>query len=96
MVEAAIALPIIILTVMILLRLFVFYLQILNAGIAEHEKVFRDWDAYAGKTMKVYETVTDVEMVKGGILGFDLHKSIESKAYFFNEDVLVRASEIIN
>lgn len=96
MVEAAIALPIIILAIMLLIRLFTFYLQILNTGIKEHEKALEAWDKYSGKTMKVYESIEDVEMVKGGLLGFDVHKRINSKAYFFNEDVLVRAGELID
>ena len=96
MVEAAIALPIIILAIMLLIRLFTFYLQILNTGIKEHEKTLEAWDSYSGKTMKVYESIENVEMIKGGLLGFDLNKRIESKAYFFNEDVLVRAGELID
>lgn len=95
MVEASIAMPIIILVVMLLLRLFVFYLQILNTGIAEHERALSEWDAYSGKTVKIYDSDEKVEMLKGGLLGFDLSKNIESRAYFFNEDVLVRTNEVI-
>ena len=93
MVEAGIALPILILTIMLLLRLFTFYLQILNTGISEHEKALDEWDKYSGKTMKIYESQQDVEMIKGGLLGFDLKKEIHTKAYFFNEGILVRAVE---
>ena len=96
MVEASIAMPIIILAVMLLLRLFTFYLQILNTGIKEHEKALEEWDKFAGKSMRTYETTSDVEMVKGGLLGMDLHKMISTKAYFFNEDVLVRAGDVID
>ncbi len=96
MVEASIAMPIIILTVMLLLRLFVFYLQILNTGVSEHEKAIAEWDKYSGITMRTYETNTEVEMLRGGLLGMDLSKEIESKAYFFNEDFLVRSGEIID
>ena len=96
MVEASLVMPIIILVVMLLLRLFVFYLQILNTGIGEHEKALDEWDKYSGKIMKVYESDAKVEMFKGGLLGIDLLKRIDSKAYFINEDVLVRTGEIIN
>lgn len=96
MVEASLVMPIIVLVVMLLLRLFVFYLQILSTGIEEHEKILSEWDKYSGKIMKVYETDEDVEMLKGGILGMNLRKEIESKAYFFNEDFLVRAGEVID
>lgn len=95
MVEAGMTLPIIILAIMLMLRLFVFYLQILNTGISVHEKALDEWDKYSGKTMKVYESTDNVQMVKGGLLGLDLNKRIESKAYFFNEDMLVRAGGVI-
>ena len=90
MVEAGIALPVLILTIMLLIRLFTFYLQILNTGISEHLAALEEWDKYSGKTMKVYETHKDVEMIKGGLLGFDLKKEIYTKAYFFNEGILAR------
>ena len=96
MVEASIAMPIIILVIMLLLRLFVFYLQILNTGISEHEKALSEWDKYTGKTIEVYETEKEVQMLKDGLLGMNLSKRIDSKAYFFNEDVLVRSGEIID
>ena len=38
MIEAAISLPLIILTAMLLIRMFVFYLDILTAGIKEHRE----------------------------------------------------------
>lgn len=95
MIEASIVMPIIILVIMLLLRLFVFYLQILNTGINEHDKALAEWDKYSGKTIKVYESNREVNMLRGGILGMDLRKEIETKAYFFNEDFLVRSGEVV-
>ena len=95
MVEAGIVLPVIILSVMLLLRLFTFYLEIMTTSVKEHLKVFNAWDSYNGAAMKKYEISNSVELVKGGVLLFDINKKIDSTAYFFNEDNLVRAGEVI-
>lgn len=95
MVEASISLPIIILTVILLLRVFTFYLSILTTGISEHEQALNLWDKYEGKTIKNYEREKKIKMFGGGLLGIDLTKIITTKAYFYNEDVMVRANEII-
>lgn len=95
-VEAGIAMPIIILGVMLMLRLFTFYLQILCTGIQEHEKALEAMQNFNGVGISVYQNVEDVEMLKSGLLGFDLKKSIETKAYLCNEEKLVRANEILH
>ena len=94
MVEASISMPIIILAIILLLRLFTFYLSILTTGINEHEEALDAWDKYSGQTLEVYQKHNEVKMLRGGILGFDLTKRIDTKAYFFNEDNMVRAVEI--
>ena len=45
MIEAAISLPLIILTAMLLIRMFVFYLDILTTGIREHRKALSEQSA---------------------------------------------------
>lgn len=95
MVEASISLPIIILTVMLLIRIFTFYLEILCTGIREHEKAIEEWRAYNGSLMRNYESVEKVEMLKGGLLRFDLSKTVETRAYFYNEDGMVRAKNAL-
>lgn len=94
MVEASISMPLIILAIILLLRLFTFYLSILTTGINEHEAALLAWDKYSGQTLETYENHKEVKMLRGGLLGFDLTKHIDTKAYFFNEDNIVRASEI--
>jgi len=91
MVEAGIALPVVILAVMLLIRLFTFYLEILNTGVSEHMKALEEWDSYSGSTFRTYESMEKVEMLKGGLLGFDVDKEIYTKTYFINEDLMVRA-----
>jgi hypothetical protein len=45
MTEAAISLPLVILTAMLMIRLFVFYLDILVTGIEEHRKALEAQDS---------------------------------------------------
>ena len=96
MVEAAIVIPIIIIGIILLLRLFTFYLEILNTGIKEHEKALEKWDTNKSKLVEIYENTENVEMLKGGLLGINLEKKIYTKAYYFNEDVLVRARMVLD
>ena len=96
MTEAAISLPIIILTVMLMIRLFVFYLDILTTGIEEHRKALQAQDSYSGAVMRVYEEETGVDLLSGGILQRSVSKRLEVRAYLINEDLLVRSGEILD
>ena len=95
MVEAAVSLPIIILAAMLLLRLFVFYLEILTADIEKHKAVMEEQDAYRGAFIRTYSNEEDISMLRGGLLMMDVSKKIEIKAYMINEDILVRSGEIL-
>lgn len=96
MTEAAISLPIVILAAMLLIRLFVFYLDILTAGIEEHKKALEAQDAYNGALLRTYEEDRNVVMLAGGLLERAVSKRIEVKAYLINEDLLVRSGEILD
>lgn len=95
MVEAAISLPLLILAGMLLLRMFVFYLQILTTGIEKHREVMEQQDSYRGAFIRTQSTEENVWMLKGGLLGMDVRKRLEVKAYMINEDILVRSGEIL-
>lgn len=94
MVEAGLAMPVIILAVLLLVRLFTFYIQILTAGVQEHEVALDKMETYSGKTIKSYETECDIEMIRGGLLSSSLKKTIKTQAYLINEDEMVRCIEI--
>ena len=96
MVEAAISLPLIILAAMLMIRLFVFYLDILTTSINEHRKALETQDSYKGAVMRTYEEEAGVDLLKGGILSRDVSKKIKVKAYLINEDMLVRSGEILD
>ena len=96
MVEAAISLPLIIITAMLLIRLFVFYMDILTSGIKEHREALKAQDAYRGVAMRTYETEREVVMLKGGVLKRDVSKRLDVKAYLINEDFMVRSGEALD
>ena len=95
MVEAAISLPVIILAAMLLIRLFVFYLEILTTGIEKHRAVMEQQDAYRGAFIRTHTDEEEISMLRGGLLSIDVSKRLEIKAYMINEDVLVRSGEIL-
>ena len=93
MVEAAICIPILILTAMLLLRMFTFYLEILSTGISEHMSALEAWDSYKGAGLRKYSSETEIKLLRGGLLRKDLTKVIKTRTYMINEDLLVRAGE---
>ena len=95
MVEAAVSLPIIILAAMLLIRLFVFYLEILTTGIERHKEVMEQQDAYRGAFIRTHSDEEEVSLLRGGLLMMDVSKRLEIKAYMINEDMLVRSGEIL-
>lgn len=95
MVEAAVSLPIIILAAMLLIRLFVFYLEILTTGIEKHKEVMEKQDAYRGAFIRTHSDEEEISLLRGGLLIMDVSKRLETKAYMINEDMLVRSGEIL-
>lgn len=94
MVEAAISMPVLIIAAMLMIRLFTFYLEILTAGIAIHKEAMERQDAYGGAAIRTHCDERNISMLKGGLLGIDVHKRIEVRAYMINEDLLVRSGEL--
>ena len=95
-IEAAITFPVIIITAMLLVRLFVFYLDILTTGIREHKKALEAQDSYTGVMMHTYEASEEVVLISGGVLKNNVSKSLSVKAYLINEDFLVRSGEALD
>jgi hypothetical protein len=95
-VEAALIMPVIILTSMLLLRTFTFYLEILSTGISEHMTALEASDEYRGAGVRRYNAEKEVKMLRGGLLRFDLTKRISTRSYMINEDLLVRAGEVFD
>lgn len=96
MVEAAVSLPVIILAGMLMLRMFVFCVEVLTVEIKEHRDALEAQSAYRGALIRTYEKSRDVSLLKGGLLKMDVRKKLEIKAYMINEDLLVRSGEILD
>ncbi len=96
MTEAAITMPLMILTAMLLIRVFTFYLEILSAGISEHMTALEAWDSYRGIGVRKYSSQREVRMLKGGVLKIDLVKTIDTRSCLLNEDNLVRAGDLFD
>lgn len=94
MAAAAISVPVIILAAMLLVRMFVFYLEILTKGIDEHREAMEAQDSYRGIAMRTYRDSEEISLAKGGLLARSVSKRLETKAYLINEDLLVRSGEI--
>ena len=94
MVEGAISLPLVILTAMLLLRTFTFYLEILSTSVGEHMDALEKQDDYRGTGLRVYVDSEEVKLLKGGVLLFDVSKEINTKCYMLNEDLMVRSIEV--
>lgn len=95
-VEAAVSIPVIILAAMLMVRMLVFCMEVLTAGIKEHGEALKAQSAYRGALMSTYEKDREVKLVRGGLLGMDAGKRIEIKAYLINEDLLARSGEVLN
>ena len=79
--------------VMLILILFVFYLNILATGVKGHKEACRRWDSDREAVIKVYRKSESVRMAPAGILRTRPECRLEIRSYEFNEDLLVRAKE---
>lgn len=95
MVEAALSLPLVIITAMLLIRMFVFYLDILTTGVKAHREALEAQDTYSGSFMHTYESSEEVILLRGGVLKRNVSKRIDVRAYLVNEGFLVRSSEAL-
>jgi hypothetical protein len=96
MVEAAVSIPVLILAAMLMVRMLVFCMEVLTSGIRGHKEALKVQRAYSGALMSTYERDREVSLVRGGLLGMDVGKRIEIKAYLINEDLLARSGEVLD
>ena len=94
MAEAAIVVPVLILASMLMIRVFVFYIEILTTGIREHREALAEQASYKGASIKTHNETAEIKLLKGGLLQMDAGKRLKVRTYLINEDFLVRSSEI--
>ena len=85
-VEAAVAIPMI--TAAVLL--------IMATGVKGHKEACRRWDSDREAVIKVYRKSESVRMAPAGILRMRPECRLEIRSYEFNEDLLVRAKEVLH
>ena len=95
-VEASIAIPIITMVVILILNLFVFYLNILVTGVCAHKEVTDAWDSENNVAVKTQTRMERIQMPGTGLLRKSLSSDLEIKSYHFNEDFILRAKELIH
>lgn len=93
-VEAAMVLPILILTILSLILLIVYYFSCLNTQVDLHRQMIKD----AMYCETIFETKTKKEETSseiGGIISMIMNKEIEGRVYMINEANLIRLGEMI-
>lgn len=94
--EAAIVIPIITAVVMLILNLFVFYLNILVTGAKVHGETWKSWDAGTEATIEVHHRTVKAQMASRGILSFLPESERDVRYYELNEDRMTRAKDLIH
>ncbi len=95
MVEAAIAVPVIILAAMLMLRMFVFCLDVLSSSVKLHLEALKESDAYQGKLVSDFSVQKEVVLARSGLLNAAAEKTIKVEMPLYNEDYLVRTNEVV-
>lgn len=95
-VEAAIVIPIITAVVMLILNLFVFYLNILVTSEKVHRDTWKSWDMGTEATLEVHHRNIQTRMASRGILNFLPECERDVRYYELNEDRMTRAKDLIH
>ena len=90
------AIPLITAAVLLILNLFVFSLYLFTALPNGHKEACRRWDSDREAVIKVYRKSESVRMAPAGILRMRPECRLEIRSYEFNEDLLVRAKEVLH
>lgn len=93
-VEAAMVLPILILTILSLILLMVYYFSCLNTQVDLHRQMIEDGmhvDTVFEIKTKKEETSSEI----GGVISMIMSKEIEGRVYMINEANLIRLGEMI-
>lgn len=96
MIEASIVLPLVILVVMLLIRVMVFYMEILCAGVRLHGNTIAEQTDRLDITIKRNEREDRVDLAPGGVLRHSPGKDLKAEWYLINFDQQVRAREMVN
>ncbi|MBR0373529.1 MAG: hypothetical protein IJH91_03245 [Mogibacterium sp.] len=88
--------PIIILIVVLMLRLFAFYLEILSVQVTAHVEASNLWNGYDKVAIRSYRDRKTVTLAAGGVLKSTVSKDIITETYLFNEDLIIRTGNLFS
>lgn len=94
-VEAAIVLPVLILTILSLILLIIFFFSCLQEQAAIHEEML-SYAAKSDKLFQIYRENAETSKQSRGIVNSMLHKEIVSRIYVINEADLIRAGDFLD
>lgn len=94
-VEAAMVLPVLILTILSMILLMLFFFTCLKNQTSMHQRML-DYSADSGKTFQLYKDHTETSRRSRGITAMLLHKDMEGRLYVINEADFIRAGELFD
>ena len=95
MVEASIVLPLVILVAMLLIRVMIFYMEILCAGVRLHGNTIAEQTDRLDITIKRNVREDRVDLAPGGVFRHSPGKDLKAEWYLINFDQQVRARVLV-
>ncbi len=93
-VEAAMVLPILILTILSLILLIVYYFACLNVQVDLHRQMVRD-AMHSEPVFEIKNKKEETSSEIGGVISMIMSKQINGKIYMINEADIIRAGEMM-
>ena len=95
MVEAALVLPVVILTIISMLMLMVYFFSCLNNQVSLHSELIAK-QCEEETVLKTIKNTTETSDRTGGLVSVLMHRKTEGRVYALRESRLIRTGEIIN
>ena len=94
-VEAAMVLPVLILTILSMILLMLFFFSCLQAQTDMHREMLA-YSANSEKTFQIHRQNTETSRHAGGIVDMLLHKAVDGRLYIINEADFIRAGDLLD
>lgn len=93
-VEAAMVLPILILTILSLVLLIIYYFSCLNTQVDLHRQMIKE-SMYDKSIFEIQNKTKETSSEIGGVISIIMSKKIEGRIYIVNEADIIRAGEML-
>ncbi len=94
-VEAAMVLPVLILTILSMILLMLFFFSCLQDQTDAHQEMLAH-SAESEKTFQVYQQKTRTSRHAGGIVDMLLHRDMDTRLYIIREADFIRAGDLLD